>query len=166
MGSYPWGPHGPQSGPNQVTPNPTPAYVPPPPAPAYYPPSPAPTYYPQSSGSYNGATQSAGYGSGYTGPRKKSYVLAFILALLFGPLGLFYASKKGALIMLVLLFVVPITLAAMGAYPFVSPSNPLRVIQYDRVMNPMYSSCLFFCVIWSVAGVLRHNRWVKKQAAE
>jgi hypothetical protein len=151
MGSYPWGPHGPQSGPNQVTPNPTPSYVPPPAAPTYYPQPQAPAYY-------GGAAQNTGYVGVASGPRKKHYVLAAILALLFGPLGLLYASKKGALIALVLLFGVPITLAAMGAYPFVPPSHPIRVIQYDVVMNRMYSSCLLLCLIWSVAGVYRHNR--------
>jgi len=162
MGSYPWGPHGPQSGPNQVTPNPTPAYVPPPPAPTYYPPSPAPNYY---GGPVNtGPAQSTGCVP--TGPRKKHYLLAVILALMFGPLGLFYASRKGALVLLFLLFAVPTTLAAMGSYPFVSPSHPMRVIQYDLVMNRMYSTCVFFCVIWSVIGVYRRNAWVKAQGAK
>lgn len=155
MGSYPWGPHGPQSGPNQVTPNPTPAYEPPPAAPTYYPPP--QSFGPSQAPSYSGgAAQSTGYVA--TGPRKKSYVLAVILALLFGPLGLLYASKKGALVMLALLFAVPITLAAMGTYRFVPASEPWRVIQHDAVMNGMYSSCLFFCVIWSVLGVYRRNR--------
>jgi hypothetical protein len=157
MGSYPWGPHGPQSTPNQVTPNPTPAYVPPPAAPTYYPP--AQQSYGQPSGAYyGGAAQSTGYAP--AGPRKKSYVLALILTLLFGPLGLLYASKKGALVMLMLLFAVPITLAAMGTYRFVPASEPWRVIQYDRVMNGMYSSCLFFCLIWAVIGVYRRNKSV------
>jgi len=156
MGSYPWGPHGPQSGPNQVPPNPTPAYVPPPAAPTYYPQSPAPAYY-------SGPAQNTTYVP--TGPRKKHYVLAIILALLLGPLGLLYASKKGALILLVLLFALPITLAAMGSYPFVPPSHPLRVLQYDFVMDRMYSICVFFSVIWSTVGVYRRNAWVKAQDA-
>ena len=157
MGSYPWGPHGPQSGPNQVTPNPTPAWVPPPATPANYPQSPVRTY----SGGSGGPAQNTVFVA--SGPRKKNYVLAVILALLFGPLGLLYASKKGALILLVLLFAVPITLAAMGAYPFIPPSHAVRVIQYDFVMNRMYSICVFFCVIWSVVGVYRRNAWVKAQ---
>lgn len=98
MGSYPWGPHGPQSGPNQVTPNPTPSYVPPPAAPTYYPQTQAQRYYGE-------AAQNTGYAGVATGPRKKHYVLA-----------------------------------AMGAYSFVPPSHPIRVIQYDVVMNRMYSS--------------------------
>ena len=149
MGSYPWGPHGPQSGPNEVTPNPTPAWVPPPESPAYYQQSPQPAYY-------GGAGQNTGYVA--SGPRKKSYVLALILTLLFGPFGLLYASKKGALVMLALLFAVPISLAAMGAYRLVPTAAPWRVIQYDFVMNRMYSMCVFFCLLWSAGGVYRHNR--------
>lgn len=154
MGSYPWGPHGPRSGPNQVTPNPTPAWVPPPAAPTY---NPQPQSYGHAPSSYGGG-QSTGYVA--TGPRKKSYVLALILAALFGPLGLFYASKKGVLIILALLFAVPVTLAAMGAYRFVPANAPWQVIQYDRVMNGMYSICVFCCLIWSVIGVWRRNKSV------
>src|SRR5579884_3940290 len=105
MGSYPWGPHGPQSGPNQVTPNPTPAWVPPPPGPSY-------TAQPHAASYSGGAVQSSGYVAP-SGPRKKHYVVAVLLALLFAPLGLLYASKKGALVLLILLFAVPIALAAM-----------------------------------------------------
>jgi hypothetical protein len=155
MGNYPWGPHGPQSGPNQVTPNPTPAYVPPPPAPTYAPRIAAPTYA-------NGTAQNAAPVA--WGPRKKSYIFAVILALLFGPLGLFYGSKKGALMLLFLLFAVPVALAAMGAYPFVAPSHAFRALAFDSVMNPIYRVCAFCSVIWTVFGVYRHNAWVKAQA--
>ena len=87
MGSYPWGPHGPQSGPNQVTSNPTPAYVPPPAAPSW-----TPTV--QGGGYGGGPVANTGYVATPSGPRKKHYVLAVILAAIFEPVGLFYASKK------------------------------------------------------------------------
>lgn len=59
--------------------------------------------------------------------------------------------------MLFLLFAVPIGLGMIGFYPVAVGRNPLIVLQYDSIMNPIYSICVFFSVIWSVVGVYRHN---------
>lgn len=149
--SYPWGPHGPQSGPNQVTPNPTPAWVPPPPMA-----SPGP-FVPQASGpSASAGGASTSYPINYA-PRPKHYWLALILAAIFGPLGLFYASKKGALLLLVLLFAVPYTLASMGVWP-VFHRHPLDVLGNDRVMDGMWRLCVLASLVWCVFGVRRYNK--------
>src|SRR5690349_10949457 len=110
MGTFPWGPNGPETGPNEVTPNPTPSYVPPPPTPSYEPPASSwgapvsgPAYYGGNSVPYTGPVY-----SGPIKPRRKHYFLALFLTFLFGPLGLFYASKKGALAVLFLLVAVPV----------------------------------------------------------
>lgn len=155
MGSYPWGPHGPQSGPNQVTPNPTPAWVPPPPA--------------ASGGSWGVPAPSGGGGGAvntnytYTFKRgPKHYWLGLILAAIFGPLGLFYASKKGALLLLVLLFAVPLTLATLGGWHGAFLRHPLNVLGNDRVMDGMWRLCVLGSLVWCVFGVRRYNKQFKE----
>src|SRR5258708_29332722 len=92
MGNYPWGPHGPQSGPNEVTPNPTPAYVPPPP-------SPTPAYYPTSTPSYGGGpVPSVGAGAPFPKPslpRREGLFMALVLSFLFWARGLFFCAERG-----------------------------------------------------------------------
>jgi len=156
MGSYPWGPHGPQSGPNQVTPNPTPAYVPPPPEPTYYPPTPS------GGTSYGGGyapsgTDAVGVGYGGPTPGPKRYWLALVLTFFFGPLGLFYATKKGALIMLLLLVGVPVTLSVAGILPYGSVAHPFAILDHDGIMNQMWSLSVLLSMIWSIVGVRRYN---------
>jgi hypothetical protein len=157
MGSYPWGPHGPQSGPNQVTPNPTPAYVPPPaPSGGSWAP-PAPSYGGGGRGApnYGGG---GGTGAGVGGPRRKGYVLAVILTAIFGPFGLMYITFRGALLMLALLLGTPYTLARMGAYGRAFQRTPLEIIGRDAVMNRWWTLAVMICVVWSVIGVWWHNR--------
>ena len=148
MGSYPWGPHGPQSSPNEVTPNPTPAYVPPPsdPSPSWESGSATPSYSGAGSGAFTG-------GVGYAGPplpRYKSYVWALVLAFLLGPLGLFYVSKKGGLAMLFLLVAVPVALTSLGAFPVGSPSHPFSILEHSSVMDRMWSLWVVGSMVWSV----------------
>ena len=152
MSSHPWGPHGPQAGPNQVTPNPTPAYVPP-----------ASSFesYGPSSVTYN---IGSGPMPGYKGPRKKGYIVALILTFLFGPLGLFYASKKGALVLLFLLFAVPITLGAIGLLPGGSMNHPFAILDHEAIMEPMWSFFAFVSIVWSVIAVNRFNAREKAKA--
>ena len=158
MGTYPWGPHGPQSGPNEVTPNPTPAYVPPASTPDW------------SSGS-NWGTPTTGSGGGYqqpvytgavpaySGPPLKSYFIAFLLTVIFGALGLFYASKKGAIIMLVFLVLFPFALTTVGAAPGVYVAGqPWTILKNDNVMASMWSLCTFLSVIWSIFAVRSFNK--------
>ena len=157
MSSYPWGPHGPQSDPNSVTPNPTPAYVPPPSSSGW---DDSTATAPQPS--YGGGGGGGSYGGGYagpSGPRRKSYVLAVILSAVFGPLGLFYASKKGALILLLVLVGVPITLGFLGPpyFPY-RATSPIQVLDDTRIMNPMWSTCAFLSVVWAVVAVRIRNR--------
>jgi len=152
-GSYPWGPHGPQSGPNQVTPNPTPAWVPPPAAP--------------SGGSWGRPLPAGGGGQAGTSvpitftPRPKRYWLALLLAAIFGPLGLFYASKKGALLLLALLFAVPYAMATMGVWPAFH-RHPLYVLANDAVMDRMWRVCVMASLVWCVSGVHRYNKQFKE----
>ena len=158
MGSnmYPWGPHGPQSGPNQVIPNPTPAYVPPPASSGGWS-APVPSY----SGGGGGGGGFSGY-AGYSGPRKKSYILSTLLTMIFGPFGLFYANAKGALVMLGFLFALPAVLGFLGMGPGVRHAgDPLAMLNNDRVMENMWSLSVFCSVIWSLIAVMRHNRKVK-----
>ena len=156
MGTYPWGPHGPQSGPNEVTPNPTPAYVPPPSSTDWSAPASTPSY---GGGGYQQPTYSGGGAVGYTGPHTKSYFFAILLSAIFGPLGLFYATKKGGLVMLLLLFGYPIALTALGHAPGVyEAGNPISIIGNDLVMNPLWKMVVPVCVIWSVIGVMGYNR--------
>jgi hypothetical protein len=151
MGTYPWGPHGPQSGPNQVTPNPTPSYVPPPPQAPYVPPS--------GPGFGGGGQVPVQYtGTIATGPRKKGYIVALILALFFGPLGLFYASKKGALILLAILATVPLVLSFGGMLPGGVPRNPFEVWSYDFVMDPIWAVLVVVSAIWAIFGVRAFNK--------
>jgi len=154
MSTYPFGPHGPQSGPNQVTPNPTAAYVPPPMA-SYQAPAPI----------VGGATS---YGGGYvpvaSGPTRKRYWLAMILTLVFGPIGLFYASKKGALIVLFLLFAVPIGLGMAGMLPGGSMEHPFAILDHDSVMDPMWARAVVLSMIWAVVAVWRYNAEVKAES--
>lgn len=153
MGSYPWGPHGEESSPFQVTPNPTPSYVPPPPAPAYAPPPVsygAPVTYNSAPTSYTGSSA----GSAPSG--RKRYWLALLLTFFFGPLGLFYASAGGALAMLFLVFAVPLGLNLLGALP-VHPANPFAIWSFDSVMAPIWSFATFVSMIWSVIAVRRRN---------
>ncbi len=158
MGNYPWGPHGPQSGPNEVTPNPTPAYVPPP-TPSYDPP-PTPSYGSPSTGPVS-------YGGGpvqYAGPiqpRPKGYFVALILTVLLGPLGLFYATKKGALAMLFFLVAVPVALSSAGVLPFGSASHPFAILDHSSVMDRMWSISVTLSMLWSVLAVNHYNAALK-----
>ena len=154
MSTYPWGPHGPQSGPNEVTPNPTPSYVPPP-MPSYN--APTPSYGAPSPVAYGGGSVDFGP----SGPRHKHYFIALILTFLFGPLGLFYATKKGGMAMLFLLVGVPVTLGMIGVLPFGSPSHPFAILDHSSVMDPMWSLSVFISMVWSVFAVKSYNAALK-----
>jgi hypothetical protein len=158
MGTYPWGPHGPQSGPNQVTPNPTPSYVPPSSGGGDY-------YAPTSSSPAYGGWYGGGAAAAYSGPWRKSYILAIIFAVLFGPLGLFYTSKKGALIMLLFLIGVPVGLNAFMQYSNGSVISPFGILEHSVVMDPMLRITGGICVIWTVVAARRFNKALKASKA-
>jgi len=92
----------------------------------------------------------------------KHYWLGLILAAIFGPLGLFYASKKGALLLLVLLFAVPYTLATLGGWHGAFLRHPLNVLGNDRVMDGMWRLCVLGSLVWCVFGVRRYNKQFKE----
>ena len=152
--SYPWGPHGPQSGPNQVTPNPTPSWVP----------------QQIGGGGWAPSTPAPSGGGGNAGqvatvpwtPKPKSYVLGLILSAIFGPFGLFYASKKGALIVFLLMLAVPVALASMGAYGPAFHRQPLEIIGRDAVMNRFWTLAVFSSLIWAAIGVRGYNKKFKE----
>jgi hypothetical protein len=95
-------------------------------------------------------------------PRPKNYLLAVILSFFFGPFGLFYASKKGSLVLLILLFGVPYTLASLGAYGPAFHRQPLEIIGRDAVMNRFWVLAVMISLAWSVVGVMRYNKQFKK----
>jgi hypothetical protein len=117
---------------------------------------------------YGGAaTGSVSYGGGpaqFAGPirpRPKGYVVALILTLLFGPLGLFYATKKGALAMLLLLVGVPVGLSLAGLLPFGSVGHPFAVLDHSSVMDGMWSLSVILSMFCAVVAVNRHNAGLK-----
>ena len=159
MGTYPWGPHGPQSGPNQVTPNPTPAYVPPAPTPSWNPAPSAPSY------GGGGGTGSVGGGYvGYSGPKGKSYLLALILSTLFGPLGLLYSSKMmGVLGLVTFSFLIYLQVAHAPAGMINASGGFMNFMANNAVLDHAWSLFVFWSVVFAIIGVFRYNRAIKKK---
>jgi hypothetical protein len=161
MGSeeYPWGPHGPRVDAHSVTPNPTAPYV----EPAWNsqpyptPSAPAPGYYGSAAPSQPYAAGATTFGPGGLRRFRKSYILAVVLAFFFGPLGLFYATKKGALLMLAVLVGVPIALCYLGIVPGAVRGNPFSVLDNYAVMNRMWTWSVFLSVLSSVIAVRARN---------
>ena len=161
MGTYPWGPHGPQSGPNEVTPNPTPAYVPPPPTPSWDAPS-TPSY---GGGGYSGgATGTGGAVLGTGGPPHKSYFLAIILSTLFGPLGLLYSSKMmGVLGLVTFSFLVYTQVAHVPMAVINASGGFLNFMANNALLDHMWSVFVFWSVVLGIIGVFRFNQANKKK---
>jgi len=161
MGSdeYPWGPHGPRVDPHSVTPNPTASYVEPAwqsqPYPA--PSAPAPGYYGSAAPSQPSAAGATNFALGGRRNFRKSYLLAVVLVFFFGPLGLFYATKKGALLMLAVLVGVPIALCYLGIVPGTVRGNPYSVLDNYAVMNRMWTYSVVLSLLSSVIAVRAHN---------
>lgn len=70
--------------------------------------------------------------------KRKSLAVALILTLLFGPLGLFYSSVLGALIMIV------IGATILAVFP-------------PEVQGSLFFGGWVICVIWSLIAVVNHN---------
>ena len=151
MNTYPWGPHGPQSSPHQVTPNPTQSYVPPPAAPAYYPV--ASGGGGGHTGGYAGGTGGGAVG-GYAGPPRKSYVMAVILSGLFGPFGLLYANAKAAKILL-LIVAANVAFHVMSApdAAIVRAGGLLSFIGGNNALDAAWSLATLCSVVLAVLGV-------------
>jgi len=97
-------------------------------------------------------------------PKRKGYFMALILTFLLGPLGLFYATKKGALAMLLFLVGVPVALSAAGLLPFGSASHPFAVLDHSSVMDGMWTLSVAFSMAWSVVAVNSHNSALKARS--
>jgi hypothetical protein len=158
MGTYPWGPHGPQSGAHEVTPNPTPAYVPPP--------SdfggdsswgtPAPTY---SGGGGGGGPVHAGPAAP---PRPRSYIVAVFWTLLCGPFALLFYSIPGMLLVLMLMLGYPVALIKLGHPPgYYEPDLPVSIWGNEAVMSPLWWKAVAVSMVWAVVVVVRYNREIK-----
>ena len=114
--------------------------------------------YPQYVGPAATAPASTATYAGYGGARKfrKSSILAVVLAFLFGPLGLFYASKKSALLLLAFLLgphraVQPRCCAWRGARQSIIGARQLRGDEPDVV------AFRFLSIVWSVMAVRIHD---------
>ena len=94
-------------------------------------------------------------GPTYTGPphpgSPKSMIAAVLLPLMLGPIGLFYASWKAALVLIALLVVVPMATGTAddGALMYVTLAGSIVV-----------------SVVWSVAAIWRYNNNVRKRLRE
>ena len=93
----------------------------------------------------------------------KSLVAAILLAALLGPLGLFYATVAGGIVMLVL------SAAGVGGMLLLHPELlPQRAVLlfpdyfaywHSMVVLGAYLTVIWaICIIWSVVAVQTHNR--------
>jgi hypothetical protein len=160
MGTYPWGPHGPQSGPHEVTPNPTPSYVPPPSS-------------DWGGGSNWGTSTPSSGGGGYSGggpvytgppapPRPRSYIVAVFWTLLCGPFALLFYSIPGMLLVLMLMLGYPVALIKLGHPPgYYEPDLPISIWGNETVMAPLWWKAVVVSMVWAVVIVVRYNREIK-----
>lgn len=85
----------------------------------------------------------------------KSLGLAIVLTLFFGPLGLFYASITGGLIM----FLTPILLFALFIFGFIADSS--FFLASSLVLLIVFAvNYWIICVIWAAMAVSNHNNKV------
>ena len=92
------------------------------------------------------AAAAAEYASGRARPYRpppKSYVKAAVACVLLGPLGLFYASKKAAFIMIGLLIGIPMLTGTLND---------------GRVIYQLLEMSIAASIIWSIIAVKAHNR--------
>ena len=119
--------HSPQHAPDHALQNPTPSY------------SPEPASIESWQTFSSGTWSSAGSGTHTATPGRKSIGVALILTMLFGPLGLLYATKLGALIVLI---GVPMVFGVLTRAP---------------VGGPATSFMWLISMIWAVVAVRAHN---------
>jgi hypothetical protein len=82
----------------------------------------------------------------------KSMVLSIILAMLFGPIGLLYASRKGAAVVAALM---------VGAGLVRGGGNPQALLD-DAVMNPIWVVARIVSIGWAAGAVIVYNRNAKE----
>ena len=93
--------------------------------------------------------------------QRKSLGLAVVLTLFFGPLGLFYASVSGGLIMCLS----PFILGGILIFGALAESDFL-VFSSFLLMMIFAISYWVICIIWSVTAVNEHNREVDERERE
>ena len=81
------------------------------------------------------------------GGDKKSLAIGVLLTIFFGPLGLFYASIIGGLIMLV----IAVLFLLFGIFTF-----GLGFFLEPIIVHPI-------CVIWAIISINRHNKQINEQ---
>ena len=82
----------------------------------------------------------------YNGPvyrPYKSMVAAAALPILFGPLGLFYASPKGAVIVIAALFAIPMATGSLD--------NPAVIV-------PLLQGSYVVSIVWSLVAIRAYNK--------
>ena len=150
---YPWGPHGPRSDHPNVIPNPTPVDT-------------VPKFE-----AWQPTVPSLGGGGSYSGstalPRNpgKSVLMGILLTAIFGPLGLFYASKKGALAMLVAWFGLSMLMSLPGS-PAAQPGAPSPALWIEVAFQVLWPLAAAGSVVLSVVAVIAHNKKLARLAAQ
>ena len=82
----------------------------------------------------------------FTGPYTKGFIAPVLLALLFGPFGLFYTTWKGALVLLLLCGLAGL---AMAGPHFVN--NDVVIFQLSLVARPV-------SIVWAIFARRAYNR--------
>jgi hypothetical protein len=92
--------------------------------------------------------------------------MGILLTALFGPLGLFYASKKGALAMLAAWFGLSMLMSLPGAGSASQPGVPFVALWMEVAFQVLWPLAALGSIIWSVIAVLGHNKRLAKLAAQ
>lgn len=92
---------------------------------------------------------------------EKNWGISVLLTLCFGPLGLFYATKKGALLMLITSFI--ILIIHMGINTFVIKNilygGPADYLRYLSDLNVFVLLFIYLtCTVWGIIAVGRYNQ--------
>ena len=121
------------------------------------------------------AANSVAYsGPPYVGPQPKGLIRGLLYSAVFGPLGLFYGSKKGAMLILVALFAIPAFVNSQSmAGAGTAGSSSLLVFEIEGV-RALWPISVLCSVVWSILAISSHNRraararmeWVQYQAAK
>lgn len=92
---------------------------------------------------------------------EKSWGVSILLTLFFGPLGLFYATKKGAFIMLVVSFILLTIHASISTFALkriidTGPSDYLRMLY---ALNEIIIAMIpIACTVWGMIAVNKYNQ--------
>ena len=102
----------------------------------------------------------------YEGPQPKGLVRSLLLSGVFGPVGLFYASKKGAMLILLALLAIP---AFVNSHTMVggstAGSSSLLVLEIEGV-RALWPISILCSLVWSIAAIRIHNNKVSRAKLE